>query len=152
MQLITKWLTFILVMLFTNIVTSAQTKKQMAEEVWQREIQYWKLVEKNDTINYKKLWEKDFIGYAGDDTTNKSRIANWIRDMFKDNQVKYTVDVYKKAVNVVDNIVMTFYDEDDIFTNIKTGVIKKETFKITHTWKKFGTTWLIIGGMDGFKK
>jgi len=55
-------------------------------------------------------------------------------------------------VNVVDNIVMTFYDEHDIFTNIKTGVVKKETYKITHTWKKFGNTWLIIGGMDGFKK
>lgn len=152
MQSIAKRLTFILVMLFINIVTSAQTKKQMAEEVWQREIQYWQLVEKNDTITYKTLWHKDFIGYAGNDTTNKSHIANWIGDLFKDNNVKYSVDVYKKAVNEVDNIVMTFYDEDDIFTNIKTGVVKKETFKITHTWEKFGTTWLIIGGMDGFKK
>lgn len=139
-------------MILTNFIASAQTKKQMANEVWQRETLYWQLVEKNDTTAYKTLWHKDFIGYAGNDIVNKNHIAAWITDLFKEKDIKYTADIHKKAVNVVDHIVMTFYDEYDVFTNTKTGSITKELFKITHTWKKFGSTWLIIGGMDGFKK
>jgi len=152
MQSISNLLAFFPLMLFTSIAASAQSKEQMSTEVRQREVYYWQLVEQNDTTAYKTLWHEEFIGYPGNDTSNKSHIANWIGDLFKDKDIKYTVDVHKKAVNVVDNIVMTFYDEDDIFTNIKTGIVKKETYKITHTWKKFGGTWLIIGGMDGFKK
>ncbi len=139
-------------MILTNFIASAQTKKQIANEVWQRETLYWQLVEKNDTTAYKTLWHKDFIGYAGNDIVNKSQIAAWITDLFKDKKIKYTAEIHKKAVNVVDNIVMTFYDEYDVFTNTKTRTVTKELFKITHTWKKFSSTWLIIGGMDGFKK
>ncbi len=143
---------FLFLMIITSVIASAQTKEQMANEVWQREIAYWQFVDRNDTTAYKNLWHEDFIGYAGNDITNKSHIADWIEELFKNQDLKYTVDVHKKAVNVVDNVVMTFYDEDDIFTNIKTGAVTKETFKITHTWKKYGNAWLIIGGMDGFKK
>ena len=145
-------LSLIILFIISGTIASAQTKEQMANEVWQREIQYWQLVEQDDTIAYRTLWHEDFIGYPGNDTSNKSHISYWIADFFKDKNVKYTIDIHKKAVNVVDNVVMTFYDEDDILTNTKTGTVKRETYKITHTWKKFGDTWLIIGGMDGYKK
>lgn len=145
-------LSFFSLFILASITASAQSKEQMMNEVWQREIQYWQLVEKDDTTAYKTLWHEDFIGYPGNDTSNKSHIAYWIGDLFKDKDVKYTVDIHKKAVNLVDNVVMTFYDEDDVFTNTKTSAVIKETYKITHTWKKFGNTWLIIGGMDGYKK
>jgi len=46
MQAKSNWLSFLLLLFFTSIAASAQTKQQMAEEVWLREIQYWQLVEK----------------------------------------------------------------------------------------------------------
>jgi len=134
----------VLALLFASLLLSlfaaSQIKIKMADEVWKREILYWRIVEKQDTVAYKNLWHKDFIGYTDNTITNKRHIANWITEMFKDKEVKYTIDVHKKAVNVVDNIVMTFYDVDYVFTNTKTGIIKKETYKITHTWKKIGST------------
>lgn len=142
----------LILLIIINGIASAQTTEEIKNEVWQRELQYWQLVEKDDTTAYKTLWHKDFIGYPGNDTSNKSHIANWIGDLFKDKDIKYTVDLHKKAVNVVEDVAMTFYDEDDVFTNTKTGVVKREQYKITHTWKKFADTWLIIGGMDGLKK
>ena len=35
---------------------------------------------------------------------------------------------------------ITFYEETDIWKNDKNGVVLKEVYKITHTWKKFGDT------------
>ena len=136
--------------IYTSV--AAQTTEQIKNEVWQRELQYWKYVEKNDTTGYKTLWHKDFIGYPGNDIADKSHIADWIAELFKDKNLKYSHTLHKKAVNVVDDVVMTFYDEDDILTNKNTEAVTKDTYKITHTWKKFGDTWLIIGGMAGYKQ
>ncbi len=147
-----KVILLLVLLLIIQWSVSAQTTEQIKNEVWQRELQYWKYVEKNDTTGYKTLWHKDFIGYPGDDIADKSHIADWIAELFKDKNLKYSHALYKKAVNVVDDVVLTFYDEDDILTNKNTGVVTKDTYKVTHTWKKFGNTWLIIGGMAGYKQ
>ena len=143
---------FLILSIIINVIASAQTTDKMKNEVWQRELQYWKYVEKNDTTGYKTLWHKDFIGYPGDDIADKSHIADWIAELFKDKDEKYSHALRKKAVNAIDDVVITFYDEDEIFTNTKTGVVTTDTYKINHTWKKFGNTWLIIGGMAGYKQ
>ena len=126
-----KVIPLLVLLLIIQWSVSAQTTEQIKNEVWQRELQYWKYVEKNDTTGYKTLWHKDFI---------------------KDKNLKYSHALHKKAVNVVVDVAMTFYDEDDILTNKNTGAVTKDTYKITHTWKKFGNTWLIIGGMAGYKQ
>lgn len=147
-----KVIPLLVLLLIIQWSVSAQTTEQIKNEVWQRELQYWKYVEKNDTKGYKTLWHKDFIGYPGDDIADKSHIADWIAELFKDKNLKYSHALHKKAVNVIDDVAMTFYDEDDILTNKNTGAVTKDTYKITHTWKKFGNTWLIIGGMAGYKQ
>ncbi len=50
-----------------------------------------------------------------------------------------------------DDIVIVLYDATQIWTNDKNEVVEKETYKLTHTWKKTDKGWLIIGGM-GAKK
>jgi len=32
--------------------------------------------------------------------------------------------------------------------NNQNEIVSMEVYKITHTWKKFGDEWLIIGGMS----
>lgn len=124
---------------------------QMENEVWQMEQQYWKYVENDDTVSYKTLWHENFIGYPRNDVADKSHIAGWITDFVKDKNRKYSFELHKKAVNAIDDVVMTFYDVDKIITDNENKLISKETRKITHTWKKYGKTWLIIGGMAGGK-
>lgn len=128
---------------------SATPVEQIQNEVWQMEENYWKYVGKYDTASYKTLWHENFKGYPEKNVVGKDHIADWIADMHKNKKLKYSYAIRKKAVNAVDNVVMTFYEQDDIFTDKQNKIVRKETFKITHTWKKYGNAWLIIGGMAG---
>lgn len=134
-------------------VAKAQTKEALKNEVWPMVEEYWSFVNKNDTISNKKLWHDNFVGYPsfGDDVADKSKIAVWIPKLHENTNLKYSTKLYKKAVNAIDDIVMVFYDADEIWTDNQNKVIKKETLKLTHTWKKFGKTWLILGGMAAKK-
>jgi hypothetical protein len=129
------------------------SKETLKNEAWHMEELYWKYVEKNDTVNYKNLWHNDFIGYPseGDGTSDKSKIAVWIPELHKDTSQTFSYKLYKKAVNPIDDVVIVFYDADQISTNRQGEIVKKETFKITHTWKKYGDSWLILGGMAARK-
>lgn len=142
---------FLALLFHTNI--SAQSSDKTKDEVWQRELQYWKYVEQNDKANYLTLWHDDFIGYPDTDSlTRKNRIADWITDLHNKKDLHYEYKLVKKAVNPFGDVVITFYDETDMWKNDKNEIVSKETCKITHTWKKFGDKWLIIGGMSALKK
>lgn len=131
---------------------SAQISENIKEEVWRMELKYWHYVEKNDTAAYNALWHKNFIGYPDSDSlTGKDRIAGWITDVHNKKDLHYEFLLHKKLVNPFDDVVITFYDETDIWKDDKNEVASKEVYKITHTWKKFGDSWLIIGGMSALK-
>ena len=71
--------------------------------------------------------------------------------MYNNNKGKtYNYELTRKIENVFGDIVIVLYDVTQIWTNDKNEV-EKTTYKITHTWKKTGNGWLIIGGM-GAKK
>ena len=63
----------------------------------------------------------------------------------------FSYTLYKKAVNVIDDVVIVFYDIDEVWTNKENKVVRKETYKFTHIWKKYKDTWLILGGMAAKK-
>jgi len=127
--------------------------EEMENEAWQMEELYWTLVQNNDTIAYKKLWHDQFIGYPsfGDGVSDKSRIASWIPELHANPDEKFSYQLYRKASNAIDDIVIVFYDADQIWTDKNGQVLRKETDKFTHTWKKYGDTWLILGGMAAIK-
>ena len=129
------------------------TNEKSKNEVWKMEEKYWFYVKQNDTISYLKLWHKDFIGYPGfgDGVSNKSHIAIWINDLHIDSTKIFDYALSKKAVNMIDDVVMVFYDVDEFWNDKDGKAVKKKTIKATHTWKKYGNTWLILGGMAGPK-
>jgi len=110
-------------------------------------------VEKNDTVSYKTLWHDDFIGYPsfGNGVSNKSKIAIWIPELHQNPDLKFSYLLYKKAVNAIEDVVIVFYDADEIWTDKQNEIAKKETFKFTHTWKKIDGKWVILGGMAANK-
>ncbi len=117
------------------------------------EEKYWDYVQKIDTVAYKNLWHNEFIGYPsfGDGVSNKSKIAIWIPELHKDPNLKFSYKLYRKATNAIDDVVIVFYDADEIWTDEENNIVRKETFKFTHTWKKYNDSWLILGGMAAKK-
>lgn len=130
------------------------TKAELEDEAWQMEELYWEYVQKSDTVNYKTLWHDDFIGYPsfGNGVSDVSKIASWIPDLHKDPNLKFSYILHKKASNAIEDVVMVFYDADAIWTNKQNQVVRKETSKFTHTWKKVDGKWVILGGMAAEKK
>jgi len=148
-----KSLSLFLLTLFFYGAAAAQSLGKIQDEVWQRELQYWKYVEQNNKAGYLTLWHDNFIGYPDTDSlTPKSKIADWITDLHNKKDMHYEYKLIKKVVNVFGDVAITFYDEEDIWKNNQNEVVSKEVYKITHTWKKIGNTWLIIGGMSAIKK
>ena len=129
------------------------SKETLENEAWQMEEQYWNYVGNNDTTSYKKLWHDAFIGYPsfGDGVSDKSKIASWIPKLYEDKSRIYSVKLNRKAVNSIADVVIVFYDYDRFWTDEQNNILEKNTFKITHTWKKVGDTWLILGGMAADK-
>ena len=129
------------------------TKENTENQAWQMEEQYWDYVEKIDTTAYKKLWHDDFIGYPsfGDGVSNKSKIAIWIPELHQDSSLTFSYKLYKRAVNAIDDVVIVFYDTDEIWTDKESKIVRKETYKFTHTWKKYKDNWVILGGMAAKK-
>jgi hypothetical protein len=72
--------------------------------------------------------------------------------MYKDRKKNlFNYELTRHAENVFGDIVIVLYDATQIWKNEKGQEVEKTTFKLTHTWKKTGKDWLIIGGM-GAKK
>ena len=132
---------------------SELSKAEIENEVWQMEERYWEYVQNIDTVTYKTLWHDDFIGYPsfGDGVSDKSRIARWIPELHKDTSLTFSYKLYKKASNAIGDIVMVFYDTDEMWTDKQNKVVRKETYKFTHPWKKIGDRWVILGGMAANK-
>ncbi len=119
------------------------TKAEMENEAWHMEELYWEYVQNIDTVAYKTLWHANFIGYPsfGDGVPDVSKIASWIPDLHKDPNLKFSYVLFKKASNAIEDVVMVFYDTDYFWTDKDNQVDRKETYKFTHTWKK----WMVNG-------
>ena len=136
-----------------ELTTASISKAQMEEEAWQMEVKYWDCVQRIDTVEYKKLWHENFIGYPsfGTGVSDRSKIAVWIPDLHKDTTLTFSHKLHKKASNAIDDVVLVFYDVDEIWTNGDNEVVRKLTYKLTHTWKKYDDKWLILGGLAAKK-
>ena len=129
------------------------TKEDLENQAWEMEVKYWEYVQNIDTVAYKKLWHKNFIGYPsfGTGVSDRSKIAIWIPELHQDTSLTFSHKLYKKASNAIDDVVLVFYDVDEIWINKDNEVVRKETYKLTHTWKKYDDTWLILGGLAAKK-
>ncbi|MBL0358206.1 MAG: DUF4440 domain-containing protein [Chitinophagaceae bacterium] len=135
-----------------SVNDAAANMEQIKNEIWQLEENYWKYVKGKDLEAYLTLWDENFIGYPGNNIiTNKDHITDWLTELYKDKTGAYNYELTRKAENVFDDIVIALYDVTQTWTNEKGMVVKRTNSKITHTWKKTGKGWLIIGGMGASK-
>jgi hypothetical protein len=139
--------------LFISCVSNGQAKtdpsvRLVKDAVWQLEEHYWTCVRNENLTEYAKLWDPQFIGYPSNNKiTDKEHITDWVKTLHADKNRTFTVELERKTENVFVDIVMVFYDTHYTYRNEKNEIIELVHGKITHTWRKTGSTWLIIGGM-----
>lgn len=135
----------------------AQQAKQMGssdapvEAVWKREELYWRYVKAGDVDNYRTLWDEGFRGWPckNQHTATKAEIGNWVRDI-RDQKVKLTYSLTRDGAADYGDIVVIYYKTPMVYEYPDgRGVDRDKVFKFTHTWRKTGNSWLIIGGMCG---
>ena len=68
---------------------------------------------------------------------------------YKNKGMSVTYELRPKAVHLFGDVAVTHYLESDVWTDHqgnKEG--EGQWYRITHTWKKYGERWKIIGGMS----
>ena len=135
-----------------DAVASPAAMQETRNDIWQLEENYWKYVKAKDLDAYRSLWDENFIGYPSNNIIgNKEHITDWLMELYKDKSGDFNYELTRKVENVFSNIVIALYDVTETWSNEKNEVVKKLNFKITHTWKKTDTGWVIIGGMGANK-
>jgi len=121
------------------------------EAVWKREELYWRYVLAGDVDNYRTLWDEGFRGWPckTEHTATKDAIGNWVRDI-RDQKIKLGYSLTRDGAADFGDIVVIYYKTPLIYEYPDGRMVDRDkVFKFTHTWRKTGNTWLIIGGMCG---
>jgi len=123
-------------------------------EVWQMEENYWSIVASGDPEGYLALFHPDFIGWPCTSETPKG-MANssaWVEEI-RDNEWTLTYELKPEAVHLFGDTSVVHYAAEYVFDyGDGTTKGKGDWRKFTHTWKKYGDQWLLIGGMCADRK
>lgn len=121
------------------------------EAVWGREEEYWRLVQTGDVENYRALWDDGFRGWPckAQHSTTKATITDWVREI-RDQKVRFSYSLTREGAADFGDIVIVYYQTPMVYEYPDGRVVDRDrVFKFTHTWRKTGKTWRIIGGMCG---
>ena len=139
------------VLLFLVSDASAQPLSEAQQDVWRLEEAYWDYVAANDIEGFKSLWHPDFVGWPGGAPApvGVANIADWIEELHRDPARRYDYELRRVAVVPFgDDVMVTYYGQADYFILVGSGERRLDGYwKLTHTWKRDGDHWQIIGGM-----
>ena len=125
--------------------------QQSADEkaVWQLEHSYWEDVKASDLAGYRALWHPNFIGwpYVSSEPQGKEHVTDWLNEYAAKGIRLKSYSIQPAASRAIGNTVTTYYRVTALFVD-KSGNGKPSTSRLTHTWLKTPTGWLIIGGMS----
>ena len=141
---------------FTNLTGAQQTTKNVnssdrIDAVWKLEELYWRYVQGGDVENYRKLWDDGFRGWPckKQHTATKEEIGDWVRDI-RDQKIKLGYSLTRDGAADFGDLVVIYYKTPMVYEYPDARIVDRDkVFKFTHTWRKTGNAWLIIGGMCG---
>ena len=149
--------TALLVVIATTRTTHAQHTNPSAkpsasiEAVWAREEQYWRLVAAGDIDTYRTLWNDDFRGWPchTPHSATTATIGDWVR-VIRDEKVRFGYTLTREGAADFGDIVVVYYQTPMVYEYPDGRVVDRDrVYKFTHTWRRTGDKWLIIGGMCG---
>ncbi|MDH5382949.1 MAG: nuclear transport factor 2 family protein [Cyclobacteriaceae bacterium] len=137
---------------WTSFNVYSQSLNPNEQRVWELEERYWELVKKGDVDNFLKLWHEGFTGWGCGmvNTFNKKRVEDWVKAV-RDDDIELTYEIDRESVKEYGDVIIAYYSSIYYEYNPKDNSYwgKENTWKVTHTWKRMGDTYQIIGGMCG---
>jgi ketosteroid isomerase-like protein len=119
--------------------------------VWDLETAYWGYVQAGDVSSYLTLWHDRFVGWPclNAHPAAKDSIANWVRTI-RDGHIRFTSHLSREGAADFGDIVIVYYSTPMLREYPDGRVAGRDTiWKFTHTWRRDGDRWRIIGGMCG---
>ncbi len=112
------------------------------------EEKYWDYVKTRNADGYLSLWHEDFVGWPffAEEPNHKEDIR---KSPFRRNPTNMPESVIldPKAVEFHSGLAITFYVVTVTYTR-PDGTTETTKSRITHTWTKSKTGWVIISGMS----
>ena len=131
--------------------TPTASQSAGVEAVWRLEEKYWRLVQAGDVDTYRALWDDGFRGWPCKalHPATKRAIGDWVRDI-RDQKVRFSYSLTREGAADFGNTIVVYYQTPMVYEYPDGRVVDRDhVYKFTHTWRKTGDTWLIIGGMCG---
>jgi ketosteroid isomerase-like protein len=117
--------------------------------VWECEEAYWRYAAAGDVQRYRDLWHDGFRGWPADEPhpITKAGVEGWIAKM-RDQKIRMVYALTQEGAADFGDVVVIFYQAGFRLEHPDGRVEERgEPLKITHTWRRVGDVWRIIGGM-----
>src|SRR5438105_2616346 len=118
--------------------------------VWEREEAYWRYAKAGDTERYRALWADGFRGWPSDrpHPVAKTAVTDWIEKM-REQKIQFTYTLTREGAADFGDVVVVYYQAETL-SEFPDGHVegRGEVSRMTHTWRRFGDSWRIIGGMS----
>ncbi|MBM3759260.1 MAG: nuclear transport factor 2 family protein [Acidobacteria bacterium] len=116
--------------------------------VWAQEENYWKYLKAGDVTKYLELWDEGFRGWpcALMEPAGKGAVGKMVEDV-RDGKLKVNYQLKYQGAAQYEGLVVVHYGVEQ--TLERGGQATPMRIKITHTWKRIGKQWKIVGGMCG---
>ena len=118
------------------------------QALWAREEAYWAYVEAGDVEGFRSLWDEAFVGWPCDSPARTfldltEQVSAWFAAVRAEQQ---RTAIAPEAVLIAGDLGITYLSA----TTTSAQSYGAETTKLTHTWRRSGGTWKILGGMCGY--
>ena len=144
---------FLAIIIFTLCSCSSVSQNMSPEqlEVWRLEEQRMKYVSARDIESFRGMYHKDFIGWPNRVTSpiGQTDLGGGILDAIAKGLKPSKVELRREAVRIFGDVAMVHLAMKRNLVSTSDETHREgDWIKITHTWKREGNTWKIIGGMS----
>lgn len=132
--------------MMANLMAAEMGKDEAA--VWALEENYWKYLKAGDVAKYLELWDEGFRGWpcALMAPAGKSGVGKMVEDV-RDGKLKVDYQLMYQGSARYPGLVVVHYGVEQRLE--RGGKVTPMRLKLTHTWKRIGKQWKIVGGMCG---
>ena len=103
-----------------------------------------------DLERYRALWADGFRGWPSDrlHPVAKAAVTAWIEKMRRQ-KIRFTYTLTREGAADFGDVVVVYYRAETL-SEFPDGHVegRGEVSRMTHTWRRFGDAWRIIGGMS----
>jgi hypothetical protein len=120
-------------------------------EIWQLEEAYWRYVRTGRVEDFRTLWYHEFASWPCQTPEPElpTGTGDWLTEI-RERNLSVTYELRPKMVKRFGDVAVTQYAVQFVYDYGGEETEFGDTWwKITHTWKRAGDRWAIIGGMCG---